>query len=85
MRLLEDLFNRPRDYADVLPVLAALHGEGLAAPRLAVGEDANVIAVDGALDQLADLVENRLLRSLLSKHFVEIKVELFRTMVRWTL
>ena len=33
----------------VVVVIAALHGERLAAAGLPVGEDANVVAVDGAL------------------------------------
>ena len=49
---------------------------GLATPSLSVGKDANVVAVDGALNQLADLLEHLRLRRLRVEHPVELEVVL---------
>lgn len=55
----EDLPDGPGDDAALVGVLldawAALHGVGLARAGLPVGEHADVVAVEGGLDQLRDL------------------------------
>ena len=48
-RLVVNLFNGPRDDSFGLFAIFAFHCEGLAASSLSVREDADVVAIDGAL------------------------------------
>lgn len=79
LRVLEDLLDGPGDHTDVLGLpVAALHGEGLAGAGLAVGEHAHVVAVDGGLHELADLLEHVALRRRGLEHAVELELVLGR-------
>ena len=51
----------------------ALHGVRLAGARLPVREDAHIVAVKGADDELAHLVEDALLLALRPEHAVEVE------------
>mmetsp|Transcript_4360 Transcript_4360/g.12821 ORF Transcript_4360/g.12821 Transcript_4360/m.12821 type:complete len:581 (-) Transcript_4360:1502-3244(-) len=68
----EDLLEGPWDHPRSLRV--SDHGVGLAATRLAIGKDADLIAIQGALDELRDLLEHLLLGSILLERPVKVKV-----------
>lgn len=51
----KDLVHGPGDHA--LIIWAAQHGVGLATASLAVGKDADLVAIQCTLDQLADLIK----------------------------
>merc|ERR1719225_60650 len=73
---LKYLPDSPWDHALVLllATLTALHGEGLSTSRLPIGEDTNVVPIQGTLDQLRKFLEDFGLTGLWSKHPVELKV-----------
>mmetsp|Transcript_15755 Transcript_15755/g.61539 ORF Transcript_15755/g.61539 Transcript_15755/m.61539 type:complete len:686 (-) Transcript_15755:107-2164(-) len=73
---LEDLVHCARDHAPRLlgGLLGALHGVGLARARLAVGEYADVVAVQCALHEGRDLLEHLALRAVRREDVVELEI-----------
>mmetsp|Transcript_10221 Transcript_10221/g.33691 ORF Transcript_10221/g.33691 Transcript_10221/m.33691 type:complete len:247 (+) Transcript_10221:660-1400(+) len=73
-RLAQNLAERARDQPPRLRVTATLHRVRLAGPSLAVGEDADLVAVERRLDQAIHLLEKLVLRGVGLKDLVEGEV-----------
>mmetsp|Transcript_12652 Transcript_12652/g.44776 ORF Transcript_12652/g.44776 Transcript_12652/m.44776 type:complete len:956 (-) Transcript_12652:67-2934(-) len=70
----EDLPKRARDEAPRARLATTLHGEGLAGASLSIGEDADLVAVQGGLHQAGDLGEEVLLGGRRAEDLVEAEV-----------
>ena len=68
---LEDPFKRPWGDAGRLELAVSDHGVCLAAAGLSVREDADVEAIDGGLNKIVRVFENRFLPHVRHEHAVE--------------
>ena len=57
-------------------LVITFHGEGFARASLTVGENANIVSIDGRLDQLGNLIEDLLLFDAGSENSIEREFEL---------
>lgn len=73
----EDEFDASWNDAFCVEGVQALHGIGFATACLSVGEDADILAIDGALDELCEFIEDVLLVLFHVEDLLEIEDVVF--------